>query len=564
MNRRLDYVGSIMRTWSILVVSLALTTVVSCGKNNESASTCGTAADCRDGQICNAGVCEEPPEEECSGDPDCPGGFACVANQCERRDEIDMGSDSNDIVDMGGNNDEDMNFDNIPPEVVAITPADGTEDAPRDQSVTVEFSEAMRATTINIQSIVVRDPANQDVPMDVSYDEATFTATLAPQGELRRATPYRVVVTQFVRDEAGNTVTDEVESTFYTAYEEPAGIRTIAETWAPYVYQAIAETTGGGPNADLPTTVMFDSNDKARDNKGKAVLQSTKTKATVYYSVVESKTHYFVTYAMYYPLRVTATESFEHDFAGALLVIDKVTEKLVLVDGVKVQEGADTSLGYKPDDSDVDGVAQTNFDTFPAADLIDGTHYPMFINAGEEAHATCPWTIDGDVPVCPHNAGEFPDGTTNGVLMKPGDTGQTFNEATENADGLLEMTYELVPLPSSLWVRRTRVGPDLLWQQTQVYSPSGMDRPATTTGGSPILLPNKLFSDDATTFGKPPFQWMKTSTETNNGQWLLDPAYLLLNRYDFGDTWSQEYCFNVFLDVNLRNDANNPECGSDT
>lgn len=557
-----------MRMLSMWVVVLVVLLAASCGK--KSPQDCSADTECGDGEVCTAaGVCrsaDDPNNEpECNGDPDCPGGFECIANMCEQI-SLDMGAPNNG-VDMGSpNNGDDMSFDNIPPEVVSVTPEDLTTDVDLDAAVTIVFSEALRATSVNIQSIELRDPANGVVTADLSYDDATFTVTVTPQAPLRQATPYRLVVTTFVRDAADNALAEQHESKFYTTYPEPTGVRAVAERWAPHIYQAIGDTTGGNPNVDLPTTVDFDGNLRARDNKSRARLNSTRNTAAVYYNVLETKTHYFVVYALYYPLRLTEQGDYEHDFAGAVLVVDKATDALVLVDGVKVQTGADTNLGFKPSTSSVNGVgAPQQFDEFDAAALEDGTHYPMFVPAGE--HEACAFPVDGNVPYCLHNGGEFPGA---GVWLKPGQ-GQRYADAVDAVDPLYpndgntyqEMTYELVPLPSTLWVRRTDVGSELLYQATQIYSPSGEDRPSMTSGGAPIVLPTLLVSDDDTTYGKPPFLWLRTSTQNNHGQWLLDPAYLLLNKYDFGEPWSQEYCYNVFFDVNLRGNAAHPECGSD-
>lgn len=561
-----------MKTWSKWAVLLALVLSAACGKKDDGAA-CTVAADCSDGEICTSGTCSAPNNannennQECVGTPDCPGGFMCVANMCEQI-PLDMGDNNNNGMDMGSpNNGDDMNFDNIPPEVVSVMPADQSVDVALDSDVTVVFNEALRETSVNIQSIEIRDPANNAIPADITLDNTTFTVTLSPQAPLRQATPYRLVVTVFVRDAADNALAQEFESKFYTEYPEPTGIRAVAERWAPHIYQGIGDTSGGNVNVDLPTTVDFDGNQKARDNKSGARLNTTRNTAAVYYSVVESKTHYFITYSMYYPLRLVGQDDFEHDFTGAVMVVDKASDMLVLVDGVKVQPGADTNIGFTPSGSPVTGTGQPQqLDGFDVGALEDGTHYPMFVPAGE--HEACAFPIDGNPPVCLHNGGEFPG---DGVLLKPGDVGQEYDDAVMPANPLypatpyLEMTYELVPLPSTLWVRRTDIGTELLWQQTQFYTPSGEDRPEVTSGGAQIVVPTFLFSDDGTTYGKPPFQWLRTSTENNAGQWLFDPAYLLLNKYDFGmGEWSQEYCFNVFFDVNLRGDAANPECESDT
>lgn len=553
-----------MRTFHPFLIAIALC-AVGCGKKNPGPpAECSVNGDCVSGKECVDGECVGD-AVECTLNADCDDGFVCLLNVCEPIDDNngveDMGTPP--PVDMGGNNGvEDMNFDNIAPTVTGVTPLDGAVDVPLDTAATVTFSEPMRATTINIQSIEIRDPANMAVAAAVTYDEATQTATLQPSAPLNAGSPYRIVATQYVRDLAGNALESEFEAKFYTVYEEPAGLRTVAETWAPVIYQALGSIDGGGPNLDIPTNVDFDNNLTARDNKSKAVLASTRTTATVYYNVVESKTHYFITYAMYYPAREVQQTRYEHDFTGAVFVVDKATDKLLLVEGVKVEEGVDASIGFAPDDSTVSDIAAPRFNTFPAADMEEGTHYPLFVPAGE--HEACNFPLDGTPPFCLHNGGEFPGGPDMGVVLRWGMQGQRYMDATVNmTSGFKELTYALVPLASTLWRWRTNVGSEELWQQTAVYTPVGQDRPATTVDGSPIVLPNRLFSDDMPSFGKPPFQWLRTSTESNNGQWLIDPAEILLARYDFGATWSKDYCYNVFLNLNLRGDPNNPECGVD-
>lgn len=541
-----------------LVVLLAAS--MGCGKD-EPATTCSTSADCSSDELCQDGECTAVSEEECSGDPDCPGGYVCVSNMCQQIQQ-DMGPSNNGMPDMG-NNEVDMNNDNIAPTVTMVTPAAGTEGIAVDTSFTVTFSESLRPTSVNIQNLALRDASNTDVAAMVTYDDATKSATLTPSAPLAFGAPYRLVANEFIRDPAGNPLAEQFTANYYTVFEEPAGVAQIARDWAPVIYQSLGSAAGGVVNTDIPTKINFDNNFTARDNKENAQRGTTRTTAAVYYNVIESKTHYYVLYVLYYPMRKdTAGESFEHDFTGMVMVLAKGANglELKLVEGVDIQTGTDAALGFKPQSSDVQGIAAPqNLETFDDAAIMSG-RYPLFIPSGE--HEACNWAVDGRPPHCPFNAGEFPNGNENAVIMRPGMVGQQFAQAVDPGTGIKEMTYELLPLGGTLWAHRVDVGTEALWQQTNIYQPEGMDRPTTTTSGSPVVLPNRLSSDDETTFGKPPFQWLQTSAAAA-GQWLLDPAYVLPARYGFGDTWSLEYCYNVFFDLNLRGHPANPECDSD-
>lgn len=54
--------------------------------------------------------------------------------------------------------------------------------------------------------------------------------------------------------------------------------------------------------------------------------------------------------------------------------------------------------------------------------------------------------------------------------------------------------------------------------------------------------------------------WFKLSADSNEGQWLYDPAYLLTVRYNFGSEYSTDYCYNYFLGLNSLDDPMVTEC----
>jgi hypothetical protein len=107
----------------------------------------------------------------------------------------------------------------------------------RDASVTVTFSEPVRAVTVNAQSIRLLDPADQPLPSDVSLSTDGRTATLTPRSRLEPSLPYAVQIDTTVADLAGNPLAAAVSARFRTRdLRFDAGVRTPADgtngTWS--------------------------------------------------------------------------------------------------------------------------------------------------------------------------------------------------------------------------------------------------------------------------------------------------------------------------------------------
>jgi hypothetical protein len=105
--------------------------------------------------------------------------------------------------------------DITPPTILTRNPAGGAEGVPTRTTVSVEFSEAMQASTINTSTFRLRAVgATQDVPATVSY--AGFTATLTPTTPLDTARQYQGTVAGSVSDLAGNPLGSDATWTFTT------------------------------------------------------------------------------------------------------------------------------------------------------------------------------------------------------------------------------------------------------------------------------------------------------------------------------------------------------------
>ena len=77
-----------------------------------------------------------------------------------------------------------LQSDTTPPTVSLVSPAGGATGVPAASNVSATFSEAMNATTITGSTFEVRNAANQVVSAAVTYNAATFVATLDPTIDL--------------------------------------------------------------------------------------------------------------------------------------------------------------------------------------------------------------------------------------------------------------------------------------------------------------------------------------------------------------------------------------------
>ena len=111
--------------------------------------------------------------------------------------------------------------DITPPTVSAVSPTIDALDVAIDiGSVSVIFSEAINASTINETSFTLTGPDGA-VPGTLSYDSATKTARLDPTALLVYNTNYTATITTAIEDNARNALGADYNWTFTTVYEPP-------------------------------------------------------------------------------------------------------------------------------------------------------------------------------------------------------------------------------------------------------------------------------------------------------------------------------------------------------
>src|SRR5207245_1398788 len=103
------------------------------------------------------------------------------------------------------------------PTVASASPAAGARQVGGSAPVAVAFSEAVNPATVNASTFYLTDAAGNVVAAAVSYNAATFTATLTPNAPLTAFASYTATVVggaPGVRDLAGFAVPSAVTWSF--------------------------------------------------------------------------------------------------------------------------------------------------------------------------------------------------------------------------------------------------------------------------------------------------------------------------------------------------------------
>jgi len=103
--------------------------------------------------------------------------------------------------------------DVTPPAVILTSPINGAQNVAINSSITITFSEAMDASTINEQTITL-SMGTGNVPGSVTYSDTT--AVFKPSSSLNPGTTYTITVDGGVKDVAGNAMVTPVGFIFFT------------------------------------------------------------------------------------------------------------------------------------------------------------------------------------------------------------------------------------------------------------------------------------------------------------------------------------------------------------
>jgi hypothetical protein len=317
----------------------------------------------------------------------------------------------------------------------------------------------------------------------------------------------------------------------------------VAKKFAPVVYQEVRD------KRDLVTTFDFDGN-WAGDDNGENVdcvhdpascLSSSPCKTpgsckltgAVYYTVIETATHWFVQYMPYHPLDTKVTNGHEHDSESILATVAKAGEKLLAIEVRFHNEW------YVYADASVTGNARN-----PDGPLhVDTAGHPK-VYQQMVGHGICggfspPNYGFPDLQIsCQHDLEPHVDKT--GVVYQPdlaaGEPSIVPNQA-------VEVGYALVEILTTFWARRTEVGAGKTYGSLVDFTGERCDV---------LTCPKQFggpFMGDQGELPSGPWNQVGGAGVTGNGSQFFDPAWTMFRRLTMPKPYALDYCHNPYVGI---------------
>ncbi len=323
----------------------------------------------------------------------------------------------------------------------------------------------------------------------------------------------------------------------------------LARHWAPHIFQDVDIENLGIPDCDNPlgrydfiAAADFDHNDNGSDNwenAGDELSGDNPLKPYVYYSVIETQTHYYITYSLFHPRdwncvdpppgprRDSPPGTHENDLEGATFVICKTemlygtlrligcichnevflfknANDIIIGDTDFIDDGIVTSL---PPDSLVHYISLAG-DERPCLFVESGGHGIGNILRALEPDPAGPYEIGG-------TAYKFKSG--DGVLYScyASASGQP-TEPPHSSYPVNDAKYQLVPFDAGLWELRYDTGPERMFDGVMdTYDPPS---------GCPLDgLPLEFYAQDQRQGANPSWAWRDDDSLPMRGWWFLEP-----------------------------------------
>ena len=316
----------------------------------------------------------------------------------------------------------------------------------------------------------------------------------------------------------------------------------LARHWAPVIFQDIDVSPENQLGRyDFITSAEFDGDRSGGNNwehADDALMDRFPLKPYVYYAVVETRTHYFITYSLFHPrdwrrslLAAGATPlaaplTHENDLESATFVIlkDRSWGQLRLI-------GTVCHLNTYCFTASTDVRPETwafDLGNGDIAVAYYGTRSCLFVESGGHGiggtaralaeNSAGPYTIGSRRYAFRSGAGLVYSCADDPAYAPEGEPVAVEGGRPVASEGL----YQLIPLASSLWALRDSVGAGLMFEDSFDY---------TSVGGCRLRgLPVFLAADGEAKGANPPWARGAATDGLDRGAWFFDPAYAV-NHY---------------------------------
>ncbi len=350
--------------------------------------------------------------------------------------------------------------------------------------------------------------------------------------------------------------------------DPPPTAAEVARYFAPIWYQDTADggQDGQGPRADIPTAVDYDG-DLIHNNNWDN-LPKTAIHAQLYWGLVATDTHYFLTYAHYHPrdweqlCTGLFTECHEGDMEEIQLVVrrgeDGYGELRVLRahhHGHTTTYAMDAAIEAKA--VEVDGAFDLESAGGEISEVQTADHHHVRIFAEAKGHGLAPCKASEQTlkPFgianlsCPDGQGKsFPG--DDGLRLVPAE-GEFVNFKKGMELSGEPLGYELVPIAETMWQWRDQIGKGALFKAGTefVYGGARGEPFVTDTAIGGKFDPDQFPNDSSS--GRAP--WNLSMEGSNQGDAFLDPAFAFDQALTWPEPWSLDYTEHPYLPAAVDN-----------
>jgi hypothetical protein len=327
--------------------------------------------------------------------------------------------------------------------------------------------------------------------------------------------------------------------------------RKIAAEFAPVFYQGLGEY----PRADYITNFDFDGDWKGDNNWKNLDDTSLTLRAWVYYSVVETTTHYFVHYAVFHP----------RDYKGGLAASQALS--------TAIQIGLER-LGRDPTGGLADDVALSHENDFEGCLLVaakQGTEpsdasveyietmahnrYLRYRTSSSRSGIGEMIDLEGNHPLI------FIEPRGHGMLKYPGPrqvesikyifAGRA--DVSDKVERAEAVGYDIVPLLDSFWKRAVAGKGDTFATESN-YPSFAIRSEQSASRAVEVKIPaRKLGATLKGSVGfankaRMPWGWYdQTEKDRPAGEWFFDPASVIARHFDLESSFSRVYVYHPYL-----------------
>jgi len=307
----------------------------------------------------------------------------------------------------------------------------------------------------------------------------------------------------------------------------------LALHWAPVWYQ---DSDSSDYKADYIVAYDFDGDTRSDNNWDNLHKAGSDLRAVVYYSVVETATHWFLLYADFHPrdwdenckpLPLWPDKCHENDLEGAMVVVRKDSNRYGAFHLLYTE--AHNTLHVHTNDPGVSARTTKSLGSNKVT-FEQGSHVQLYVES--KGHGVCALTYPG-TKHCKHptkpGANPFPGG--DGIVYYPTGKAEIPSGGNDRKVG-----YALVPLRTTLWARRKDIcDSGCTFDQKMIFEGQTLGK----------AFDGDTHKKDA---ANPPWAWDDPDDgAVYRGGFFFRPAETALTHLNIKGPFSKTYLYNPYL-----------------